>query len=177
MKYFTSLAIYTLLTLFACNNIAYATQPSSEEDIQSAIKLIDTSQEKPDYRQALSLFESASNKGNLLAHRYIGSLYLHGQGVDGDIDTAIKHLELSASIRDSESQYILGSIYSDDSFGKKDFKLAMKWLSKPASHSILKAQLKLYRVLMDRGDKKYHKFARYWIKRAAKIGHANAHNN
>ena len=129
---------------------------------------------------AFEYFLKAAKSGHINANRITAIYLLKKPGFSkNDVLTAIKHLEFSAKSFPSDviSQYILGDIYSSNDYGIKNPELSRKWLEKSAAKGYLAAQTMLFEQLILLNDKKYHKFARYWIDRAAKQGSPYALNN
>ncbi|MDA7916336.1 hypothetical protein N9B94_03790 [Verrucomicrobia bacterium] len=66
---------------------------------------------KQDYRTALQWLTTAADAGQVAAQRALGLLFLHGRGVSKNLTLSVQRFGQAALSGDTESQYLLGTIY------------------------------------------------------------------
>jgi len=108
--------------------------------------------EKRDFKSALPLLETLANKGDTWAQWNLGKLYLYGQVVEKNIETAILWCEKAAGTGDPEAQYHLGEVYNDYSNPDKDKKKAFSWYEKSAEQGNLDATFSMGLIFQYGGD-------------------------
>lgn len=85
-----------------------------------------------DYKQAIDYFLKAGDKGSIEALNALGVCFMHGHGVDKDIDFAIKLFQTASKEGNSVSSYLLGFLYFTGTDIAQDYNLAFYWYSKAA---------------------------------------------
>lgn len=83
--------------------------------------------EKQQYSQAMSLFQQATEAGDMKASRYIGLMWLHGQGVEKSAQQAVSAFRIAAQRGDITSQYWLGYCYENGIGVQQDYATALGW--------------------------------------------------
>jgi TPR repeat protein len=83
-----------------------------------------------------------AKKGNVIAQRLLGILYLLGEGVVKNEEEAGKWLYKAAEKGDADSQCMLGYIYSTSEVLKNDM-LAYKWMLIAAANGVSEAKEEL----------------------------------
>ena len=97
---------------------------------QQARTLLDAGQaayDAGDYAKAMPLFEQADAAGHLKAQRYIGLMYLNGQGVQANPEKAFSAFQAAADRGDITSQCWLGLMYENGTGTSQDMTQAVKW--------------------------------------------------
>ena len=74
------------------------------------------------------LLEKAANGGNTPSSVYLGNIYAKGEGVEQDMERAMKWYEQAASAGDARAQYIVGLAYLEGSGVPVDEGKAFNWL-------------------------------------------------
>lgn len=127
-----------------------------------------------DYTSALPFFSHAAyGFDNKKAMKMLGTMYLHGQGADVDVQQAIIWYKRAG---DAEALYKLGQIYCEGAVGiDKDAREAIQYFTKAAEEGNTDAEFaigNMYRqgngVAID-DQKAFH-----WLFKAANNGHADA---
>ena len=85
-----------------------------------------------DYARALPLFEQADAAGHLKAQRYIGLMYLNGQGVQASPDKAFNAFQAAADRGDITSQCWLGLMYENGTGPSQDMAQRGDLIAAPA---------------------------------------------
>lgn len=129
------------------------------------------------YDEAFKLFSYLANNGSDEMWQELGDCYLYGNGVGKDIDEAIKCYELG--VQRSQCNFCrmrLGTLYSDESSGYYNRKLAEEYLLPITNDDRLRASaaFKLGVLFDNAGDKQG---AVRWFMMAAKENHVNAQYN
>lgn len=89
--------------------------------------------QKQDYRHAKSYFELAQQAGHMKAPRYLGLMYLNGEGVAQNAQTAFAYFTQAAEAGDITGQYWLGHCYENGIGTAKDMTKAVRWYQKSAA--------------------------------------------
>jgi hypothetical protein len=98
-----------------------------------------------DYATALKEFTPAAQHGDAKAQRYLGRMYMLGQGVSTDRDQAIKWFKASGDQGDADAQFFLGTIYL---LPHKDIPQGLMWMRLSAEQGNQDAQLLLGQTYM-----------------------------
>lgn len=88
--------------------------------------------QKQDYAQALPYFVQAEQAGQMKAPRYLGLMYLNGDGVAKDPSAAFGYFQKAAARGDITGQYWLGYCYEHGVGTAKDMNQAIEWYRKSA---------------------------------------------
>ena len=88
--------------------------------------------QKHDYAQALPYFEQAQQAGHMKAPRYLGLMYLNGEGIAKNAQTAFAYFTQAAAAGDITGQYWLGYCYENGIGTAKDMTQAVRWYQKSA---------------------------------------------
>lgn len=96
------------------------------------LKQATTLYDKGDYQNALSAFTDADKAGHFKAKRYLGLMYLNGQGVAKNDQTAFEYFKSASENGDITAQYWLGVCYENGIGTKSDLNQAIFWYQKSA---------------------------------------------
>ena len=111
----------------------------------------------------------AAKQGHFKAQNFIGECYLHGIGVEKDIEAAFRWFERAARYGFDHACYNLFSFYRDGIYVEKNEIYAMSLLATAAVQDCYKAQIELAkRYETGNGVKKDMKLARQFRERAAR---------
>jgi TPR repeat protein len=99
----------------------------------------------PDFEEAAKWFRLAAEQGEVLAERYLGTMYANGQGVARDDKEAVKWYARAAERGDAHAQASLAAMYSAARGTSQNFVQAHKWFTVaasryPASERVKRAQ-------------------------------------
>jgi len=89
--------------------------------------------QKQDYQHAMPYFEQAQQAGHMKAPRYLGLMYLNGEGVAQNAQTAFSYFTQAAEAGDITGQYWLGYCYENGVGTEKDMTQAVRWYQKSAA--------------------------------------------
>ncbi len=110
-------------------------------DFQTAMTFYEGSSEQPpDYGEAVRLFRIAAEKGHVEARTYLGMCYLNGQGTVQNYAEAFKWIERAAGAGDLKGQYLLGEMYRSGHGVGRDFEKARLWFDRAARQDYAPAQ-------------------------------------
>ena len=127
-----------------------------------------------EYRQALPYFYTAKELGNIKAGRYIGLMYLHGQGVAQDDKTAFDEFLMASDKGDVTSQYWLAYCYENGIGTPVMMVQAWQWYTKSAyrgDHVSAPAMTALGRLYeLGIGAKADRERAIIWYQKSASTG-------
>lgn len=98
------------------------------ELLNQAVALYD----KQDYQNALTAFLEADTAGHFKAKRYLGLMYLKGEGVAKNEPQAFDYFKQASENGDITSQYWLGYCYENGIGTNADLKQAVYWYQKSA---------------------------------------------
>jgi TPR repeat protein len=133
------------------------------------------------YSQAAYWYQKAVDFGDAGAQLQLGLLYYAGNGVTQDKGRAAVLLFQSAKQDKPSSIYaqaVIGGMYFDGEWFEQDYKLAAKWLAKPAAQGHFLAQLYLGKMYYTgKGVVQDYKKASYWLSKAAIQGSPAAQFN
>ena len=82
---------------------------------------------KGDYQTAFEQFKELADDGNHGAQYYLGEMYRQGNGVQINLQEALKWYSLSSETNNAAPQYRLGNIYESGQAGSEDLKAAYMW--------------------------------------------------
>ena len=114
-----------LLGLTACHTPQSAKHSPDKALFDQAVSLY----QAQDYQTAKPLFEQSTH---LKAKRYLGLMYLNGQGVAKDDNKAFDNFKQASEQGDITSQYWLGFCYENGIGAKADLNQAITWYQKSA---------------------------------------------
>ena len=89
--------------------------------------------QKQDYQHAKPYFEQAQQAGHMKAPRYLGLMYLNGEGVAQNTQTVFAYFTQAAEAGDITGQYWLGYCYENGVGTAKDMTQAVRWYQKSAA--------------------------------------------
>ena len=87
----------------------------------------------PNYEEAAKWFRLAAERGEVLAERYLGTMYANGQGVARDDKEAVKWYARAAEHGDADAQASLAAMYSAARGTSQNLVEAHKWFTVAAS--------------------------------------------
>ncbi|TCT14409.1 hypothetical protein EDC51_10815 [Bibersteinia trehalosi] len=119
------IALALSLALTACQTMPADTHSNAKAEFDKAVSLY----QAQDYQTAKPLFEQSTH---LKAKRYLGLMYLNGQGVAKDETKAFDYFKQASEQGDITSQYWLGFCYENGIGTPKDLNQAMSWYQKSA---------------------------------------------
>lgn len=96
---------------------------------------------------AFELFSTAAKRGNATGQMLVGSMYLFGDGIQKDIPSALKYLQLSANQGNSAAQLKLGEMAEKGIGTPQDMAAAKLWYQKAADNGDADAKQALQRIL------------------------------
>ncbi|WP_373745936.1 tetratricopeptide repeat protein [Neisseria dentiae] len=128
MKFKTpALAIAILIAISACASV-----PSHNEQAKALLDQGVALYQKHDYQNAIPYFEQAWQAGHMKAPRYLGLMYLNGEGVAKNMQTAFAYFTQAAAAGDITGQYWLGYCYENGLGTARDMSQALRWYRKSA---------------------------------------------
>ncbi|MBI5622696.1 MAG: SEL1-like repeat protein [Elusimicrobia bacterium] len=128
---------------------------------------------KGDYKKAHALAEPAAKAGDAAAQATLGTLYLHGQGVERDYAASAKWFRLSAEQGNAGAQNGLAWMYQNGFGVKLDLAEAGRWYLKSAQGGYEWGQNGAGWALQNGwGFKKDSVEAAKWFRKAAEQGNA-----
>ena len=123
--------ILVLATLTVLLTICVA--PSQKKQAKALLDEGIALYQKKDYRHAMPYFEQAQQAGHMKAPRYLGLMYLNGEGVAQNAQTAFAYFTQAAEAGDITGQYWLGYCYENGVGTEKDMTQAVRWYQKSAA--------------------------------------------
>lgn len=127
MKFKPLLFAALIAALFACTTV-----PSNKEQAKALLDQGVSLYQKQDYAQALPYFTQAEREGHMKAPRYLGLMYLNGEGVAKDPAAAFSYFQKAADRGDITGQYWLGYCYENAIGTAKSMSQAIAWYQKSA---------------------------------------------
>lgn len=91
------------------------------------------------YKEAFKIYHELALDGSVGCQRFTGWMYFLGEGVPADIAQALYWFKAAAEAGDPEAEFGVGRVYTR----KKDYKSAMAWYEKSASHGFVPS---IYRI-------------------------------
>ncbi|VEG13459.1 Putative beta-lactamase hcpD precursor [Moraxella cuniculi] len=119
---------WLLMQSKAAKDVMTADKLQAGQLLNQAIAFYD----KKDFQAALNTFYQADKAGHIKAKRYIGLMYLNGQGVAKDERRAFDNFKQASKNGDITSQYWLGYCYENGIGTKSDLNQAIAWYKKSA---------------------------------------------
>lgn len=116
--------IIVCLLLIITAYTAYATTP---EQARALMREGVKAYEQQEYSKAMSLLQQASLVGEMKASRYIGLMWLNGEGVEQSPTKALESFRLAAQRGDITAQYWLGYCYENGIGTTQDYASALGW--------------------------------------------------
>ena len=124
-----------------------------------------------DFAKAFECFLQAATAGDAQACNIVASMYQRGQGVQYNIDRAVKWYTKAANAGNLQAQFNLGNLYRKGDGVEQLDKRAAQWYEKAAKAGYAQAQNSLaYMYALGRGIKMDQKQARKWLEAAAAQG-------
>lgn len=120
---------------------------------------------------SLEKFITAAGRGDVVAMRNVGLIYVFGYGVDVNKREGARWLRLAADKGDAKAQYHLAWLYRLGEGVPLNFAEALKWEKKAAAQGYLEAMVSLGKVYQK--DQNYAE-AHRWFKAAAARGDLEA---
>ena len=96
-----------------------------------------------DKAAAARWFTKSADKGSVSAQANLGSLYLRGEGVDKNVETAMSWLTKAAEQGSATAMYSLGGMYDRGDGVPADQKKAIEWYRKAMAKGSERAKLRL----------------------------------
>ena len=125
---FKTLVLATLTVLLSACAIS-----SQKEQAKALLDEGIALHQKQDYQHAMPYFEQAQQAGHMKAPRYLGLMYLNGEGVAQNAQTAFAYFTQAAEAGDITGQYWLGYCYENGVGTAKDMTQAVRWYQKSAA--------------------------------------------
>jgi TPR repeat protein len=123
------------------------------------------------YSDAFSLYLELANFGDPKVHNIIGWMYFNGEGVEKNVDAAVKYFTKGADLNDPESEYFL--CIACKSLEK--YSESRNWCLKAANKSYSPAMYSLGCIYeLGIGVEKDFEEAFQWFKKGARKGHVFA---
>jgi len=131
-----------------------------------------------EYRDALRLYTTLAEQGDVRAQTNLGLMYLYGKGIERDTTESARWLKMAALQSDPRAQMFLGVLH----LGNEDYPEAENWLRMSAAQGFAEAQLALGTLFLMREEIKINEDggvdinteAVHWLKLAAENGNALA---
>jgi hypothetical protein len=166
--FYRAVAVLVLLALIILPH------PAIADNLADGIKAYSDSH----YELALKKLLPLAKKGNRQAQRYIGTMYLNGNGVKDNTATAIQWYRKAAGQGDATAQYELGEIYYSGYGVPEDYPKAAQWYRKAADQGSADAQDKLGDIYRwGQGVPQDNEKAVQWYQKAAAQGNYGAQNS
>lgn len=147
-------------------------------NVAEQIRIKTSDLNKEDYKNLVSLYNIASDKGHIKAQAILASMYYFGEGIPQDYKQALKLFNKAAERGDAKSQYNLSLMYFKGQGTTQDYAESFKWSTKAAEQGIGEAQLALAQAYYNgNGIPQNYKKAVKWYKKSAEQGITDAQNN
>lgn len=131
-----------------------------------------------DAAEAVRLFTTAAEKGNVDAQAYLAGAYRTGAGVPKNPEETVRWFRAAAERGDARSQGVLASIYGTGEGVPKDLTEAAKWYGLAAEQGLVRAQANLGAYyFLGQGVAKDPVEAYKWLHLAAQKGDQEAAKN
>ncbi len=127
-------------------------------------------------QRAAAFFEQAANTQNHSAAQFnLGVLYERGEGVQKDLDTAVRWYEKAAQQNNVKAQYNLGYLLLEGFGMPKNPVTALQWLEKAAHQGYAPAEYQVGCAYLEaKGVPHNRSVALEWLGRAAAQNHKDA---
>lgn len=141
----------------------------------SAASLCESSYERGLYDKALAECRSGAIDGNAKAKYVLGLMYMTGNGVDADEQTAKTLIREAAQLGDPDALHKMGEFYQGGELADKDSDKACDWWAQLADQGDAQGQEKLgVCYILGRGREKDMKLGYAYLSLAAKNGNKAA---
>lgn len=148
------------------------------ELFQAGVKLWDGKGVGKDPAEAVKLFTSAAEQGQVDAQAYLAGAYRTGVGVAKNPEEAVRWFRAAAERGDARSQGVLASIHGTGEGVPKNLPEAVKWYRLAAEQGLVRAQANLGAMLyLGQGVAKDPVEAYKWLHLAALKGDQEAVKN
>ena len=104
-------------------------QDDAESLYQTGLAFLYGTDVPKDYAKAADCFKRSCRMGHMPARRELGIMYASGQGVEVDMEKAVKYLGQAADSLDPSALYHLGLMYEVGSGVPKDMQKAVRMLA------------------------------------------------
>jgi len=125
-----------------------------------------------EYDKAFEIYIELANHGSTSSQRFIGWMYLSGEGVEKNIEQAEFWFKKSADGDDVEAQFGLGKIY----LLKNDIEQAKYWFEKSVENKFMPSYFRLAKIYLSESENNFNKGFDL-LKVAAKSGHIASGKN
>lgn len=119
--------IFIIIFFYSQFCLAQPTLTPQQQTASHWFELALTAYQQKDYHKAKSLFETANQAGHMKAGRYLGLMWLNGEGEEKSPEKAVKAFEISATKGDITSQYWLGYCYENGIGVSQNYATALGW--------------------------------------------------
>ena len=148
------------------------------ELFQEGLKFWDGKGVTKDTEEAVRLFTTAAQQGNVDAQAYLAGAYRIGAGVPKNPEETVRWFRAAAERGDARSQGVLASIYGTGEGVPKDLAEAAKWYRLAAEQGLVRAQANLGAYyFLGQGVAKDPVEAYKWLHLAAQKGDQEAAKN
>lgn len=131
-----------------------------------------------EYKKAYPYLLTAASENDSEAMRYLGTMYLWGDGVKTDYKKAMSYFEKSYELGDVSSAYWIGFMFEDGKGVKVDYKKSFLYYSEASRNNDPDAQFRLGLMYYEgKGLKSSPNLASTLFRKAAERGHPQAQYN
>ncbi|WP_439239516.1 tetratricopeptide repeat protein [Lonepinella sp. BR2919] len=127
-----SYLIFPLL-LASCSAVSQPTHTPEQEQARTVMLQGVELYKQQSFSQAMPLLQQATKQGDMKASRYIGLMYLNGEGVTKSPSKAFDAFTTAVNRGDITSQYWLGYLYENGIGVEKNLITAKQWYEKSAA--------------------------------------------
>jgi TPR repeat protein len=160
------------------NAPASAPKPPGQDMFEQALAIVRTNLSSGAAEEAVILFRSAAEQGNVAAQYALGVAHLTGLGVQKDPAEAVKWLEMSANRGHPDALFKMASLYAQGSGVPQDEKKSAELALASAERGHAEAQYNVATLYASgRGVEKNMAEAAKWFQKAAQKGHPTAQSN
>jgi TPR repeat protein len=160
------------------NFTAVFKQGPGQEVFEQALAIIETNVTAAAAEEAVILFRTAAEKGNIAAQHALGIAYLTGLGIKKNADEAVKWLQPAADAGHPDAMFKLASLYAQGGDLPRNEQKASALARSAAERGHAEAQYNLATLYAaGRGVEKDMKEAAKWFQKAAESGHPTAQSN
>ncbi len=175
MKKMLSLLLICAMILSAGLSGASAEDTETGTDADALRKLGNQYYEEQDFAKALSLYEQAAALGDAKAMYNIARLYVTGEGVEVNYETAAAWFLKSAQAGETAAMFTVGIMYAGGTGFAQDGAAAVEWLQKAADAGKTEAMYYLGLIYVGgEGVPTDCALAMEWFQKAAAAGHVGA---
>ncbi len=124
------------------------------------------------FARALSTLFDSAQRGNVIACRYVATIYFYGLDVQQDYLSALKHFDTASFQGDLTSQLKIAEIYQHGYGIEANPKIAFKYFKMVADYNVQSAQFWVgLKLQLGDGVKKNLNESIQWYRKAAELGH------